>query len=113
MGEVIGKVSVGRGHVEYVADTEAASFRSEHEHKVNDQGLQEVKTEAAERGLNREKIQKEMTNTRTKLEKQHKNTTDENNTEYQAALNANENREKGLQPSKGLKEIKVRKKDND
>ena len=90
------QIQSGRISIENSASQDATSFRNEHYGKVNRDGLESVKTQASDAGLNREKMESKVATTGSELQDKHKDITTENNVQYKSIKHANELLESGL-----------------
>jgi len=79
MRSQVAQVQAGKQHVDHVASRDASGFYNEHSDKVNDQGLKDIKVQAADVGLSKDILQNNITNTHTKLANDMKTITQENN----------------------------------
>ena len=95
-GKLREQIQSGRISVENSASQNATSFRNEHHGKVNRDGLESVKKQASDAGLNRENMESKVAATGSELQNKHKDITAENNVQYKAVKHANEALESGL-----------------
>jgi hypothetical protein len=90
------QIQSGRISIENSASQDATSFHNEHYGKVNRDGLESVKTQASDAGLNKEKMESKVATTGSELQDKHKDITTENNVQYKSVKHANELLESGL-----------------
>jgi hypothetical protein len=90
------QIESGKIFVENSGNQGATSFRNEHQGKVNRDGLESVKKQASDAGLNRERMESKVVVTGSELKNKHKDITAENNVQYKAVKHANEFLESGL-----------------
>jgi hypothetical protein len=97
VGSTINQVRAGRNHVDTMASDNATLFHNENQGKVNDGGIQDLNTQAAGQGLNREKMQGGIANAKQDLQTKYVETTTENSTQYNSVLHANTVLNRGLE----------------
>ncbi|MDP5020444.1 MAG: conjugal transfer protein TraG N-terminal domain-containing protein, partial [Rickettsiaceae bacterium] len=90
------QIQSGRISIENSASQDATSFHNEHYGKVNRDGLESVKTQASDAGLNKEKMESKVATSGLELQDKHKDITTENNVQYKSVKHANELLESGL-----------------
>ncbi|MBY0533871.1 MAG: conjugal transfer protein TraG N-terminal domain-containing protein [Rickettsiaceae bacterium] len=97
IGNTISQVRAGRNHVNNSAAQDANSFHNEHQGKVNNDGLQNLQTKAAEQGLNKKTMQEDIAERKQNLQTKYDDVTNENSVQYQSVLHANNALKQGLQ----------------
>lgn len=90
-----GKQSVSDGEF----NQRKTDFENEHATKVNDKGLDQVKKQAEEKGLNEEAAREEINQTQERLNSKHKKMIDENEKKYNDAEKTNVAKENEFQKS--------------
>ena len=91
------RVQLGKESVENNANQNASLFRNEHYSKVNRDGLDNIKSDAAFKGLNQEQIKSKVEGANTELRAKQENITKENDVQYRSVKYANELLESGLE----------------
>ena len=97
VGNTISQVRAGRNHVDNSAAQDANSFHNEHQGKVNNEGVQNLQTKAADQGLNKKTIQDDMAERKQNSQTKYDNVTNENSVQYQSVLYANKALNQGLE----------------
>lgn len=89
MASGISQVANSRAYVDATAKADAREFSNNNAHNVNDQGLQDLKTQAANHGLNKDSVQGNIQGQKEELQSNYGNMTDENATQYNSVLHHN------------------------
>lgn len=97
VGNLVYQVRSGRSHVESHASHNASNFHNEHQGKVNDASMQNIKTQAANQGLDKDIIQGGMVEQKHNLQTRYNDTTGENYVQYQSVSHANKVLNQSLQ----------------
>ena len=95
-GKLRQQIQSGKVSLDNSATQDAASFHNENYKKVNSDGLESVKKQASDIGLNRKTMESTVAATGADMQEKHKSISSENNTQYKAVKHANEILESSL-----------------
>ncbi|MGV2433261.1 MAG UNVERIFIED_CONTAM: conjugal transfer protein TraG N-terminal domain-containing protein [Rickettsiaceae bacterium] len=98
MGNVISKVNGGKSYVEGHGESNHATFAAIHSNKVNKDANDALRQEAANNGLNRQKVQNDIDETKRTNTQEHEAIMNANAEKRNAVLAQNDERYKKLKP---------------
>ena len=95
-GKLRQQIQSGKVSLDNSSTQDAASFHNENYKKINSDGLESVKNQASDVGLNRKTMESTVAATGADMQEKHKSISSENNTQYKAVKHANEILESSL-----------------